>query len=80
LKRLNLAWNFVATNRICNAVLTRSAGIPVANTFVPIDTLTGQPLEVRPFDAANFPLIFREAQNGARHTVPISASFNLHKR
>ncbi len=34
---------------------------------------------MRPFDAANLPLIFREAQNGARHTVPVSTSFNLLK-
>jgi len=77
LKTLNIAWNFNAQNSINNRV---------TNEFGVDPTLLQSQLEefnqpnapdILPFTMANLPQLLREADNGFRHTVPISSNFSL---
>ncbi len=76
LKTLNIAWNFNAQNSINNRVTTEFGVDP--NLMQQIEEF-GQPgaPEVIPFTFANLPQLIREADNGMRHTVPISSNFTL---
>jgi hypothetical protein len=73
LKTLNIAWNFNAQNSIDNAI-TNPLG--VQNQFLQ-DEFDPRAPNVLPFTFANLPQLLREADNGFRHTVPISSNFTL---
>lgn len=78
LKTLNIAWNFSLqnsiTNRITptfgvqNQVLQQSQG----------ETVVGRP-NVTEFTLANLPQLLRDANNGARNTIPVTSNFTLFK-
>ncbi|WP_143960111.1 putative LPS assembly protein LptD [Litoribacter populi] len=83
LKTLNVAWNFNAQNSI-NNLITNPLGVNTqpqfqqADPFDPtqgIDPLIGPP--VLPFNFANLPQLLREADNGFRHTIPVTSNFTL---
>ncbi|KEO74833.1 putative LPS assembly protein LptD [Anditalea andensis] len=73
LKTLNIAWNFNAQNSIDNAI---TSPLGVQNQFLQ-DEFNPQAPNVLPFTFANLPQLLREADNGFRHTVPISSNFTL---
>ncbi|MEX2568169.1 MAG: putative LPS assembly protein LptD [Cyclobacteriaceae bacterium] len=76
LKTLNIAWNFNAQNSISNRI-TPEFGID-PNLQQELEEL-GQPAspDILPFSFANLPQLLREAENGFRHTVPLSSNFSL---
>lgn len=76
IKTLNIAWNFNLQNTITNRisppfgvsseVVDQGQGIsPIQNTI--------------PFSLANLPQLLRDANNGAKNTIPISSNFRLFK-
>ena len=69
LKRLSVGWNFNTSNRITNLVRPNSASFDIANRADEADTIA--------VTFANLPELFDNAQNGARHSVPIGTSFPL---
>ncbi|MEX2512480.1 MAG: putative LPS assembly protein LptD [Cyclobacteriaceae bacterium] len=76
LKTLNIAWNFNAQNSISNRI-TPELGID-PNLQQELEEL-GQPTspDIRAFTFANLPQLLRDAENGFRHTVPLSSNFSL---
>ncbi|SHN18145.1 hypothetical protein SAMN04488057_109133 [Cyclobacterium lianum] len=76
LKTLNIAWNFNAQNSINNRI-TPELGVD-PNLQQQFEEL-GQPNapDVLPFTFANLPQLLRDADNGFRHTVPISSNFTI---
>ena len=71
LKKLNVGWNFNISNRVTNLVRPGTAGFNIANA-----TTTNDTIDVR---FSNIDQLLQNAQNGARHTIPISTSFPLLK-
>ncbi|MGW8122938.1 putative LPS assembly protein LptD [Roseivirga echinicomitans] len=67
LKRLSLSWAFSTSNRITNLVRPNSAGFDIANSADQADTIA--------VTFAKLPELLSNAQNGARHSIPISTSF-----
>jgi lipopolysaccharide assembly outer membrane protein LptD (OstA) len=68
LKTLNAAWNFNMQNTVTNRV---PQAFGVENTTTP-----GAPQTI-PFTPGNFGLLLANANNGARHTIPLSSNFTL---
>jgi hypothetical protein len=77
LKTLNIAWNFNAQNSINNRITPEFGVDP--NLLRNDRELFGQPNapDILPFTFANMPQLLREADNGFRHTLPISSNFTL---
>lgn len=77
LKTLNIAWNFNAQNSINNRV-TNEFGVDPTLLQSQLEEFN-QPVapDILPFTLANLPQLLREADNGFRHTVPISSNFTL---
>ncbi|MFC4874336.1 putative LPS assembly protein LptD [Negadavirga shengliensis] len=77
LKTLNIAWNFNAQNSINNRI-TPEFGVDPNLQQTQIEELgrPGAP-DILPFTFANLPQLLREAENGFRHTVPVSSNFTL---
>ncbi|MEX2591465.1 MAG: putative LPS assembly protein LptD [Anditalea sp.] len=74
LKTLNIAWNFNAQNSINNRV-TNEFGVEPELAQDGSD-LTGQP-QVIPFNRENLSQLLRDAENGFRHSIPLSSNFTL---
>ncbi|MDN3668281.1 putative LPS assembly protein LptD [Echinicola jeungdonensis] len=77
LKTLNFAWNFNAQNTINNRV---EQELGVENEFLQEDQFadTRNP-EVTTFNLQNLPKLLKEAENGFRHSLPVSSNFTLFK-
>lgn len=76
LKRLNFSWTFNLQSRIKNADLGRTPG--GLNNIIN----RGEPIasdSIVPFNFDNLAFLFRNAQIGGRHNIPIGTSFNLLK-
>jgi hypothetical protein len=71
LKRVNFAWNFNTSNRITNVIRPNTASFDIANQTTQADTIA--------VTFAGLSNLLSNAQNGARHTIPISTSFPLLK-
>lgn len=71
LKRVNFAWTFITSNRITNVVRPNTASFDIVN-----QTTTGDTLAVT---FGNLGKLLGNAQNGARHSIPLSTSFPLMK-
>ncbi len=71
-QKINFSWNMTGTNRISNAPLRKPSGFEVAN-YDPINDSTVT------FSASNWNILSGRAQNGIRHTLPISTSAKLFK-
>tara|TARA_R110001599_G_scaffold332112_3_gene547299 strand:+ start:9123 stop:11924 length:2802 start_codon:yes stop_codon:yes gene_type:complete len=69
LKRLSFSWAFSTSNKITNVVRPNSAGFDISNSTNKADTIA--------VTFAKLPELFANAQNGARHSIPISTSFPL---
>ncbi|KYG76467.1 hypothetical protein AWN68_05380 [Roseivirga echinicomitans] len=69
LKRLSFSWAFSTSNKITNLVRPNTAGFDIANSTNEADTIA--------VTFAKLPELFANAQNGARHSIPISTSFPL---
>ena len=70
-EQISVGYTFNATNRLSNKPPSRF-GFDIANPDPLGDSI------IR-FNQANFPIIWDRARIGARHTVPISTSFNVLK-
>ncbi len=70
LKKLNVGWSFNVSNRISNVVK------PVSKSFTLIQETEADTIDVR-FNTLD--RLLENAQNGARHSIPISTSFSLLK-
>ncbi|MFD2037012.1 putative LPS assembly protein LptD [Belliella marina] len=80
LKTLNVAWNFSLQNSITNRI-TPALGVPnlsFQQDFGEFDQQQQAP-DVLPFNLANLPQLLRDANNGARSTIPLSSNFTLFK-
>lgn len=77
LKTLNIAWNFNAQNSINNRITPEFGVDP--NLLRNDLEMFNQPNapNILPFTFANMPQLLREADNGFRHTVPVSSNFTL---
>lgn len=77
LKTLNIAWNFNAQNSINNR-LTTEFGVDPNLLQSQTEQFGQQPApNILPFTFANLPQLLREADNGFRHTIPVSSNFTL---
>src|SRR5690606_15016431 len=74
LKTLNLAWNFNAQNSINNRI-TNEFG--VEPELVQDGSEFSDRPDVIPFNFENLPQLLRDAENGFKHTIPISSNFSL---
>ena len=63
-EKINMAWTFNATNRLTNVL--------------PFEASDGSD-SIASFSAESLPIIIRNGNNGARHSIPVSTSFNLFK-
>lgn len=68
LKTLNVAWNFNLQNTISNRV-QQQFGVNNPELGTGPTTI--------PFNLDNFSLLLKNANNGARHTIPLSSNFTL---
>jgi hypothetical protein len=72
-EQINFSYTGTATNRINNrAAPTTIGGFRIAGV-APTDV----PQEPLPLNAQNFGTLFRRANNGVRHAIPVSTSLNL---
>ncbi|MDO1447295.1 putative LPS assembly protein LptD [Rhodocytophaga aerolata] len=72
---IGFSYQFNGSNRLTNSPLsaaTSLAGIPIGNAPEQNDSVIG-------FNFANLPELWRRAQIGARHTIPVSMSLKLFK-
>ncbi|QDH77613.1 LPS-assembly protein LptD [Echinicola soli] len=78
LKTLNFAWNFNAQNSIDNAEVPV---LGVQDDFLQDDAFEDdlEAPDVIPFTWANLPTLLKQAENGFRHTLPVSSNFTLFK-
>ena len=80
LKTLNIAWNFNLQNQITNRI---TPALGVQNQNFQQDFGFGEEFQQAPdvlaFSFANLPQLLRDANNGARSTIPISSNFTLFK-
>lgn len=67
LKRLNVAWTFNMRNTVTNVVTPFSTSFDVVGGITEADTI--------PVQFGRLSELLDNAQNGARHTIPISTSF-----
>lgn len=76
LKTLNIAWNFNLQNSVNNRITT-PFGVQneVLQQGQGISTQQG----ILPFTFANLPQLLKDADNGARNTIPLSSNFTLFK-
>lgn len=74
LKTLNLAWNFNAQNSINNRV-TNEFGVE-PDLLQDGSEFSERP-NVIPFNFENLPQLLRDAENGFKHTIPVSSNFSL---
>ncbi|WP_233553706.1 putative LPS assembly protein LptD [Algoriphagus lacus] len=68
LKTLNIAWNFNMQNTVSNRVQQQ---LGVNNPEI------GSGPTTIPFNVENLDLLFKNANNGARNTIPLSSNFTL---
>ncbi|MCH7398222.1 LPS-assembly protein LptD [Belliella sp. DSM 107340] len=81
LKTLNVAWNFSLQNSITNRI-TPTLGVPNLSFQQDFGEFQEQQQivpDVLDFNLANLPQLLRDANNGARSTIPISSNFTLFK-
>ena len=71
-EQIGVGYTFSATNQITNKFRPPSTGFNVLNPDPLGDTIV-------PFNAEFAPLLWERARAGARHSIPISTSFNLLK-
>lgn len=71
-QRIRVGWNMVGTNRITNAPVSPPTGIS-RDKFINLDP---EPDTLK-FNFENMPTLLQQAQNGIRHSIPISTNFNL---
>lgn len=76
LKTLNIAWNFNLQNSINNRI---TAPFGVQNEVLQLDQGINTQQDILPFTLANLPQLLKEANNGAKNTVPLSSNFTLFK-
>ncbi len=76
LKTLNIAWNFNLQNAINNRIISPFGVQGDQSQQFPRNQ--GAP-EVLPFNFANLPQLLRDADNGAKNSIPISSNFTLFK-
>lgn len=74
LKTLNIAWNFNAQNSINNRITDEFGVEP--ELVQDGSEISNEP-EVIPFNFENLPQLLRDAENGFRHTIPVSSNFTL---
>lgn len=74
LKTLNIAWNFNAQNSISNRI-TNEFGVE-PELVQDGSELPDQP-QVIPFNRENLSKLLKDAENGFKHTIPISSNFTL---
>ncbi|GAB3646769.1 putative LPS assembly protein LptD [Echinicola sediminis] len=77
LKTLNFAWNFNAQNSVNNKVV-EEFGVDNASLQEEVLDIEETP-DVVPFTWANLPTLLKQAENGFRHTLPVSSNFTLFK-
>lgn len=78
LKTLNIAWNFNMQNSINNRI-TPAFGVPNQALQQAQGNLDIPEQNVLDFTFRNLPQLLREADNGARNTIPITSNFTLFK-
>lgn len=87
-EKINLAYNFNASNRLTNnglyvdktpGVDTGTPGGMVGGVNQGIGGATPAGRELMPFNMQNLPTIFDNAQVGGRHTIPVSTSMTALK-
>ncbi len=78
LKTLNIAWNFNLQNSINNRI-TPTFGVQNEQLQQNQGVLDVPLPTVIPFNLENLPQLLRDADNGARSTIPISSNFTLFK-
>lgn len=76
LKTLNIAWNFNLQNSINNRI---TAPFGVQNEVLQLDQGINTQQDILPFTLANLPQLLKDANNGAKNTVPLSSNFTLFK-
>jgi hypothetical protein len=72
---IGLSYQFNGSNRLTNSPIaeaTSLAGIPISNAGTQSDTVIG-------FNFSNLPELWRRAQIGAQHSIPVSMSLKLFK-
>jgi hypothetical protein len=72
---IGLSYQFNGSNRLTNSPVSAAsslAGIPISNSGAQNDSVIG-------FNFSNLPELWRRAQIGARHSVPVSMSLKLFK-
>ncbi|MFT6971335.1 MAG: hypothetical protein ACJAXX_001904 [Roseivirga sp.] len=67
LKRVNFSWTFLTANSITNVIRPNTASFDIVNQSTVGDTLA--------VTFANIGDLIGNAQNGARHSIPLSTSF-----
>ncbi|WP_215226340.1 putative LPS assembly protein LptD [Echinicola shivajiensis] len=77
LKTLNFAWNFNAQNSINNKVVQQLGVEQESLQDEVLDENTNP--DIIPFTWANLPKLMKQAENGFRHTIPVSSNFTLFK-
>jgi hypothetical protein len=76
LKTLNIAWNFNLQNSINNRI---TPPFGVQNEVLQQGQGISSDQNIIPFNLANLPQLLREADNGARNTIPLTSNFTLFK-
>jgi len=71
MKKLNIGWSFSLTNRITNYIRPASTSFKVVDGRTEADTIA--------FSINNIGELLANAQNGGRHSIPISTSFSVLK-
>ncbi len=74
-QKISVGWTAQGTNRISNRISFKAPNLSYDEVIQP----EGPADSVIAFNMANLPILLENAQNGIRHTVPISTSFNLLK-
>ena len=72
-QRIRIGWNMVGTNRITNTPVSTPGGIP-SDKIINRDPEADSTIA---FNFDNLPQLLERAQNGIRHSIPISTNFNL---
>ncbi len=76
LKTLNIAWNFNLQNSINNRI---TPPFGVQNEVLQQDQGINRQQDILPLTFANLPQLLKDADNGARNTIPLSSNFTLFK-
>jgi hypothetical protein len=75
IKTFNIAYNFNLQNTITNRI-TQPLGV-LSDAIQQEQNNNFRAPQVTPFNFANLPQLFRDADNGARNTIPVSSNFRL---